>query len=283
MARISNQEYQKLLYRIKELEARESESKRTEEALKESQERLLASERLASLGRIAAGVAHELNNPLTGILGMAELMLEEIKKDDPKREELEIIEESALSCKEIIQNLLSFAQKSLPEFKKINLKDPLYQSLRLIKKQILLQEAKVRIDIPLTLPPIEADSGQLSQVFLNLISNSLDALEKKHGSIIVEAEEDKDHKQLIINFKDNGSGIDSAHIPHIFEPFFTTKKKEKGTGLGLSIIYGIIKAHRGIIECQSQKGKGTTFTIKLPIKQVEKKRGAALSATPLTT
>ena len=243
-----------------------TERKRTEESLKQSQEQLVLSERLASLGRIAAGVAHELNNPLTGVLGMSQLMLEEIKKDDPKREEIEIIEDSALRCKQIIQSLLSFAQKTIPEFKKINLKESLDQSLRLAKKQLTLKDIRLKIDIFSAPPEIEADRGQLTQVFLNLLYNSIEAVKQK-GIIKIDAQEDKGNNHLILTFEDNGAGIDTEYLPHIFEPFFTTKKKEKGTGLGLSITYGIIQAHNGSIECQSQKGKGTTFTLMLPVKQ----------------
>jgi len=247
-----------------------TERKRTEEALKQSQEQLVLSERLASLGRIAAGVAHELNNPLTGVLGMSQLMLEETKKGAPLREELEIIEESALRCKQIIQSLLSFAQKTMPEFKKINLKDSLDQSLRLIKKQLTLKEIQLKTDLP-PLTEIDADSGQLTQVFLNLLYNSIEAVKQK-GTIKIQAQEDKGNNRLILTFEDNGAGIDTEYLPHIFEPFFTTKKKEKGSGLGLSISYGIIQAHNGTIECRSKKGKGTTFTIKLPIKQSGKEK-----------
>jgi signal transduction histidine kinase len=247
-----------------------TERKRTEEALKQSQERLIQSERLASLGRIAAGVAHELNNPLTGVLGMTQLIMEEIKNDDPKREELEIIEDSALRCKHIIQSLLSFAQKSLPEFRKIDIREPIEQSLRLLKKQLTLKDIRFEMDISPAPAKIEADSGQLTQVFLNLLYNSIEAVKQK-GIIKIQAQEDKGNNRLILTFEDNGAGINPEYLPHIFEPFFTTKIKEKGTGLGLSITYGIIQAHNGSIECQSRKGQGTTFTIKLPIKQSEKK------------
>ena len=176
-----------------------------------------------------------------------------------------------MRCKGIIQSLLSFAQKTLPEFKKINLKDPLYQSLRLIKKQLILKDIQVETDIPPAVREIEADGGQLTQVFLNLLNNSIESVKQK-GIIKIQAREDRRDNRMIFTFEDNGSGIDPEYLPHIFEPFFTTKKKEKGTGLGLSISYGIIQSHNGSIECQSRKGKGTTFTIKLPIRQSGKEK-----------
>jgi PAS domain S-box-containing protein len=247
------------------------ERKQAERTIKQSQEKLLISERLASLGRIAAGVAHELNNPLTGVLGMAELMLEEVPKDSPLHEELEIIEESALRCKNIISNLLSFAQKRLPEFKKIDLRQSIDQSLRLMKKQITLKDIQVKIDIPKDLARVEADGGQLTQVFLNLINNSIEASKQK-GDINIRARRDKGNNHVDLIFEDNGAGIEPEYLPHIFEPFFTTKDKQKGTGLGLSISYGIIQSHGGSIECQSRKGKGTTFALKIPVKQGGKEK-----------
>jgi two-component system NtrC family sensor kinase len=127
------------------------------------------------------------------------------------------------------------------------------------------------MDIPKDLARVEADGGQLSQVFLNLISNSIEASNQK-GIINIRARKDRHNNHVDFTFEDNGTGIDSEFLPHIFEPFFTTKEKQKGTGLGLSISYGIIEAHGGSIECQSRKGKGTTFALKIPVKQGGKEK-----------
>ncbi|MBU0502261.1 MAG: PAS domain S-box protein, partial [Candidatus Margulisbacteria bacterium] len=245
-----------------------TERKKAAAELQKSREKLIVSEKLASLGRVSAGVAHELNNPLAAVLVMTQFLIKKTNLEDPNLKPLKIMEESILRCKDIVQNLLGFARQSDLVLKNIDLSGPLKYTFLILNNELTQKKIKVNIDLPLDLPKIKFDQGQLSQVFINIISNSIDALDEG-GYITVQAQSDEQNQHLILTFADNGAGIASHDLPYIFEPFYTTKLDGKGTGLGLSITYNIMRQHQALIECESKKGEGAVFTLKFPLAPLE--------------
>ncbi len=232
--------------------------------LKETQQQLVQSEKLAAMGQLAAGVAHELNNPLTGINGFAELLLDDPNLSQQQKKDLETIHEQSWRCRTIIQNLLKFSRRK--EFKKEKL-DPillLKSTLELIQYEFTTSGIKISENIPSVLPAIYGDVGQLQQVFINLITNARQAIENTRSpQLTIEAGLRND--SIYVQFKDNGPGISKEILGKVFDPFFTTKPVGKGTGLGLSICYGIIQEHQGSLTVESEVGKGTIFTVEIPI------------------
>lgn len=227
------------------------------------QARLIQSEKMAAVGLLAGGIAHEINNPLSGILAFAQLALAQVPEGGQLQEDIKEIESSALRCKKIVENLLEFSrQSSIEERNEVDLKATFERVLPLMKLQV--KEAGVALDVQVdeSLPSVLANGNQLEQVFLNLTSNACHALERG-GKVHIAA-----HAELpgwvVIDFNDNGVGIKKEILPKIFDPFFTTKKSGMGTGLGLSIIYNIIQDHAGKIEVLSEENQGTTFRIYLP-------------------
>jgi len=220
-------------------------------------------ERLAALGQMAAGVAHEINNPLGGILLYSNLILEDLPGDDPSRENLEKIADQTDRCKKIVQNLLDFARAPSGEMALLNINDLIIATLNLVKDQSMFHGIVIETMLGEGLPEVKGDKVRLEQAFLNLIINAADAMDGKGRLSIKAILSGTGHVKIFIS--DTGEGIDKGYIPHIFEPFFTTKDPGRGTGLGLSITYGIIRSHNGFIDVESDKGKGTTFIISLPI------------------
>lgn len=237
------------------------------ENLEKAQQHLVQTEKLAAIGQLAAGVAHELNNPLTGILGFSELLLKEEGLTPQQREDLKSIYDQSLRCRRIIQSLLQFSRKKEAQKEPISIPDILQSTLQLIQKEFELGGKKIEIEIANDLPPVLADPIQLQQVFLNMLTNARDALEgNPNGHVRIQARLSKPDK-IAIAFHDNGCGIEAAHVKKIFDPFFTTKPPGKGTGLGLSISYGIVKDHGGHIFVDGKEGKGATFIVELPVFQ----------------
>ena len=233
-----------------------------DERLQKAFQRITRTERLASLGQMAAGVAHEINNPLGGILLYSNLVLEEMSDDHPGRENMEKIIYQTDRCKKIVQNLLDFARTPSGDMKPLDVNGVILTSLNLVKDQSPFLGVKIESDLSEDLPPVTADLSRMEEVFLNLFINAADAMEGK-GTLWI-ATRLSSTGAVKISIRDNGKGIDKAYLPHIFEPFFTTKDPGQGTGLGLSITYGIIQKHNGIIDVESEAGKGTTFVITLP-------------------
>jgi signal transduction histidine kinase/CheY-like chemotaxis protein len=233
---------------------------RTQE-LRAAQEQLLQSEKLASIGQLASGVAHEINNPMGVILGFAQGILKTLPEDDLLRKPLTTMEKESLRCKRIVQNLLDFARHSEPTLHLININKLVDASCELVKHQIALQDVKLVKGYDPALPPTMADPNQLQQVFINIMLNAYQAM-PDGGTLHITTRTVGPKLQVI--FADTGTGIPSEKVQNIFDPFFTTKEVGEGTGLGLSVSYGIVKAHGGDIEVESQEGKGTTFIIKLP-------------------
>jgi two-component system NtrC family sensor kinase len=236
---------------------------RTKE-LSEAQAHLLQTEKLASLGKLAAGVAHEINNPLGGILIYSHLLLEDLEKNSPYYENLEKIVKETTRCKDIVKGLLEFARPKEPEATSTNVNELLDKSLLLVESQSLFQNIQVKKQYAEDLPLIVADSSQLQQVFMNIILNAADAM-SGNGRLTLRTHLDSSGKDLVIEFTDTGPGIKEEDMKKIFDPFFTTKEVGHGTGLGLSISYSIIRKHQGTIDVQSTFGEGATFTIKLPV------------------
>ncbi len=235
---------------------------RTRELL-EMQANLVQSEKLASLGKLAAGIAHEINNPLGGILIYSHLLLEETKENDNQAETLKKIIKETSRCKNIVKGLLEFARPKEPEMAPTDLNEVINKALAIFERQALFQNIKIQKDFS-DLPRIVADGFQLQQVFANIIVNAAEAMDG-NGLLTIKTFLDARTDSLRIDFRDTGHGIREEDLPRLFEPFFTTKEVGKGTGLGLAISYGILQKHNGSIEVESKVGQGSTFTVVLPL------------------
>ncbi|MEJ2671829.1 MAG: PAS domain S-box protein [Deltaproteobacteria bacterium] len=234
------------------------------EELEATQSQLVHTEKIASLGRMAAGVAHEINNPLAGILIYAELLHRDLASDAVHRENIEVIINQTMRCQQIVHRLLDFSRQSLGEKKLFDVNDILNRCIELISHQAFFHNIKVIRHLDPFLPQIVGDPGQLQQVFTNLLLNAADAMHGQ-GQITIASYPAPGQDGIILKFTDSGSGIPAEILDKIFEPFFTTKPPGKGTGLGLSIVYGVIQRHGGTISADSPPEGGTTFTISLPL------------------
>jgi two-component system NtrC family sensor kinase len=256
---------------------RTAELEKSNQELKTAQAQLIQSAKMAAVGQLGAGVAHELNNPLGGILGYAQFILEKLKRpefsiDDFKSSGryIESIEREASRCKKIVENLLKFSRRPIivkPE--PIDIAQALDETLSIIGHQLKLKNVNVTQDIKPGLAKVTGIINQLQQVFTNLILNAQQAM-PEGGELKITSENILDEsthtpKAIRLEFTDTGCGIPEEHLAHMFEPFFTTKQREKGTGLGLAVSYQIVSDHKGTIEVRSQVGKGTTVVIILPV------------------
>lgn len=219
---------------------------------------------LASLGKLAAEFAHEVNNPLTNVLTSASLLLERTDNDESTNEELEIIVSESIRCREIIKGLLNLAKQVEPEMKVVNVNSVIRRTVSLVENQVSFYNIKMIQNLDKRLPGVMADEHQIQRVFLNMIQNASDAM-PKGGTLTISTSLNQDQQMIEIRFQDTGSGMDEATLKRSLEPFFTTK--ETGTGLGLAIGQKVVSAHGGRIEATSMPGEGTTFLIKLPITQ----------------
>jgi signal transduction histidine kinase len=225
--------------------------------------RLTQVEKQISIGRLAAGVAHEINNPLTAILSLSSLWLKKMPADDPRRGDLEIVVSETSRCREIVRSLLDFARERPMEKRRINLNAIVRETLLLAKKYEAMTTVKVELKMCSFPLAVSADAKLLQQVFMNLLLNAAEAT-ARGGSVQVETDEDSSGHFAQVKVVDNGKGIRKDDINRVFEPFFTTKGAGKGTGLGLSVSLGIIQKHDGTVEIESTEGKGTTVTVLLP-------------------
>jgi two-component system NtrC family sensor kinase len=246
----------------------EEEVKKKTEDIMEAQEELLNAEKLASLGRMSAGVAHELNSPLTGIVTFAHLLKSRTPPDDRQaHEDLQVIIDQANRCAKIIKGLLGFSRRAAFEIVEVSINDLLDSTVGMIRNQAKFHNIRFNINLSPGLPGLQVDPNQMQQVFLNLIINAVDAMGEK-GTVFITTRLIKGHDEkdtLEIEFTDTGPGIPEEHIGKIFEPFFTTKPVGKGTGLGLSVSYGIVKRHGGEIIAKSQPGRGASFFVRIPV------------------
>jgi two-component system NtrC family sensor kinase len=235
---------------------------RTEE-LRDIQFHLIQSEKLASIGKLAAGIAHEINNPLGAVLLYSHLILEDTPEGQPHHENLKKIVKETTRCKDIVTGLLDFARPKEPQRQPADIHDLLDRCLAFTEQQALFQNIRVEKVYAPSLPRIVADASQLQQVFMNIIFNAAEAMDGT-GTLTLRTSYDSARDEVAVVIADTGHGIKEEDKKRLFEPFFTTKDVGKGTGLGLAISYGIIQKHHGTIEVQSEAGRGATFTIRLP-------------------
>ncbi len=233
--------------------------------LEERQELLFQAEKLSSIGTLASGMAHQLNNPLNNIATSCQLAMEETGENGDKtfqQNMLKTIEEETLRAAEIVRGLLEFSRNELFSQKIIPIKEVISKTVRLVSSDL---PAGIEIiqDIPDELTA-SIDEQKIKEVFLNLIINSIQAIKEPTGKIVIAGEVDVDTDSIVISISDTGVGIDESVRQQIFDPFYTTKDVGKGTGLGLAVVYGIINKHKGTISVRNNKDKGSTFIITLP-------------------
>jgi two-component system NtrC family sensor kinase len=260
------------------------------EELRRAQASMIQIEKMASLGTLAATVAHELNNPLEGVLTYAKLLkrkvLQSALPDELKHDfeaELTVIADETARCGTIVKNLLLFSRQMIGEFREVNLVEILSQCFKLINHMLKINNVKFEMDVRAESTSLIADPSQLEQVFLAIAINAVEAM-PGGGTLRVTVDDDRAAGFLQISFSDTGIGISDEDLPRIFEPFFTTKRDGKGTGLGLAVSYGIIERHGGTIHVTSRLHEGTTFTISLP-RQPSARSGASAAGAhpPFTT
>ncbi|TWJ33110.1 HAMP domain-containing sensor histidine kinase [Geobacter argillaceus] len=227
------------------------------------QAQLVRSEKLASVGELVAGIAHEINNPLTGILVYSNLVSEDAKLDPSLQDDMAVIVRETERCANIVRGLLKFSRESVPHKTRTSLTQVMDAALSLVEHQTLFQDIIIIRNYQKALPLIYLDPGQIEQVFINMVLNAGQAMDGT-GSLTITIDITPDEQSLFVRVIDTGCGIAEETLAKIFDPFFTTKEN-RGTGLGLSVSYGIIKNHGGNIEVTSRVGEGTTFTIVLPI------------------
>jgi signal transduction histidine kinase len=245
------------------LQARNRELQEAMRELQETQEQLIQKEKLASVGQLAAGVAHEINNPLSSILLYADVLCQETPAQNAQQhDDLQMILKEAKRCRTIVNDLLSFSRQNQVLAQPIDLNVLLEETVEELRIQERFQGVEIRMDLDLELPIIEADPFQLRQVFSNLMNNAADAM-PSGGTLTMRTKPGPRPGMITAEVQDTGKGITKENMRKLFTPFFTTKPMGKGTGLGLAIIYGIVKMHRGQIGVESQVGQGTTFALTL--------------------
>jgi two-component system NtrC family sensor kinase len=234
---------------------------------KNLERQLINTEKLASLGTLAAGVAHEVNNPLGVILGFCDLLLRNTDRNSQAYEDLKTIERQGLHCKEVVEDLLSFARPGEGKAEASDINQCIEDIIKVVKHTLEMHSIDLILSLAENLPVVRGDSRQLQQVFLNLINNSIYAM-PTGGTLKLRTYLERPTRRVVIQVEDDGMGIKEEHMDHIFEPFFTTKPEGEGTGLGLFVSYGIITKYGGTIDCVSHhnlslKPRGTNFTIRL--------------------
>jgi len=251
-------------YLIDEHERTQQELRRSLSDLAETQEQLIQHEKLASIGQLAAGVAHEVNNPLGSIMLYAHLLLEQLNSDEQKAQDLKFIVEEAKRCQRIVAGLLNFARQGQLNLHPTQIDQVLNKLKTIVSNQPGFARIQVDIQSDPGMPEMQIDHDQIYQVFLNLTVNAAEAM-PQGGRLTIRSTYQAEHGMVQISFHDTGVGIPPENLPKLYTPFFTTKQIGKGTGLGLAIAYGIIKMHRGNITVSSKVGEGTLFRIELPV------------------
>jgi len=230
--------------------------------LAETQGQLAQADKLASVGRLAAGVAHEINNPLTGVLSYASLLRKRLDQDASACEDLDVIVRETVRCRGIIRGLLDFARPTAPARKPMDLNEVVRRSVSVVMTQLSLNKVDLSLQLDSSLPEVQADANQIQQVMVNLMLNAADAIGEEGGHIRA-ITRSASPEAIEFLLEDSGRGIAAEDLPRIFEPFFTTKGNH-GTGLGLAVSWGIVEAHGGSLTVQSEPGQGTTFILRLP-------------------
>ncbi len=240
-----------------------------EQKLKETQAQLAQSEKMASIGQLAAGVAHEINNPLTGILFYANLKQEQMAPDDPEQEEILAVIEDVNRCRDIVKNLLAYSRQSSPLKDIIQINSVVNQSLSLIRDPKMFGKIEIIRDFSDEMMLVHVDKNQISQVIINLVMNAIAAMQGE-GALTLRTYRNKMKGKVYLEVSDTGCGIASDCISKIFDPFFTTKAPGEGTGLGLSTAYGLIKENKGNIRVKNTNSQGTTFLLEFELYHTNK-------------
>jgi two-component system NtrC family sensor kinase len=241
--------------------------------------KLMHAEKMAAVGKLVSGVAHEVNNPLTAILGFTDLLMENPELPESARRDLRVILQEAQRTKQIVQNLLSFARQMPPQRQPLQLNSILQRTVHLRSYDFISHGIEVIERLDESLPEVVGDSHQLQQVFLNILNNAYDAVREAARPARIEITSSRGEGWVEISFRDNGTGIIDPE--RIFDPFFTTKDVGKGTGLGLSICYGIVREHGGEILCHNNPDSvGATFIVRLPVASEPASFGAAAGVHP---
>jgi signal transduction histidine kinase len=222
---------------------------------------------MASIGLLAAGVAHEVNTPLAGISSYTQMLREQVAAEDPRAPLLEKIEKQTFRAAKIINNLLNFSRSGKAELEPLDLNKVLADVLSLMEHQLQGAHIKVRRELAERLPEVQGNENRMQQVFFNLLLNARDAMPRGGWLTLVTRAEDE---AVVVEVRDTGDGIKREHIKRIYDPFFTTKGIGRGTGLGLSVSYGIVQEHGGAIAVDSIPGQGTTFRVTLPVHHAER-------------
>jgi two-component system NtrC family sensor kinase len=232
------------------------------EELKNTQAQLIQSAKMAAIGELAAGVAHELNTPLTSVMGYSELLLEHVVPDDPDRKKLEIIVRQSCQARDIVRSLLSFSRQDAFHREMVNLNQVIEETMMLLRSRMQSHGVNLVEQLAPDLPPLLMDMSRMKQVFLNLITNALQAMPGE-GTLTIRTE--RNENKVVAHIRDTGEGISEENLPRIFEPFFTTKPVGQGAGLGLAVSLGIVQEHGGQVQVDSHVGEGSTFTVWLPL------------------
>ncbi|NTW34754.1 MAG: type I 3-dehydroquinate dehydratase [Syntrophobacteraceae bacterium] len=232
--------------------------------LQDMERQLQQADKLASIGQLASGIAHEINNPLSLILGYTQLLLRDEQEGSERAEDLRIIEKHARACKTIVKDLLSFAREAPSNKGSGHLHACIQEVLGVVRHQFELDGVHIESVFDEAMPSMTLDSSKIKQVVMNLIMNAKQAIKDK-GEIRIVTRYDRQAGLGELRVRDTGCGIPSEQLPRIFDPFFTTKETGEGTGLGLSVSYGIVKDHGGEISVESEPGRGCTFTVSLPV------------------
>ena len=251
---------------IQILQTTQAELQERMEAQRSAENRLLQAAKLAAVGEMAAGVAHELNNPLTTVAGFSELVLVDLPLDAPQREDLEMVLREAKRARSVVRRLLDFARQSESIRIRADLNEVIEDVIALTNHLFETSGVDFEMQLGENLPWVLMDRDQIKQVILNLLHNAIHAMPKGGNlSLITEKREKKEAQWLAMSIQDTGKGITADELARIFEPFFTTKADEGGTGLGLAVSYGIITDHDGFIDVDSAPNEGACFTVWLPI------------------
>ena len=232
---------------------------------KAMEQQILQADKLASIGQLAAGIAHEINNPLGIILGYTQLLIRSEDANSQNCEDLRIIEKHTRACKTIVENLLSFSRRAQTKKTVCRINDVMDEVLSVVYHHFELEKIVIEKEFDPRIPDIAMDEAKMKQVFMNLIMNARQAM--KSGTVKIQTHYDEAGGKALVRVLDEGTGIEARNMTRIFDPFFTTKPTGEGTGLGLSVSYGIVKDHGGELLVESEVGKGSIFTVELPVLQ----------------
>lgn len=261
----SADQYQRLQMTIQQLRNMQVELRARMEAQRSAENRLVQAAKLAAVGEMAAGIAHELNNPLTSVTGFVELALDSLPEESQARQDLEIVMREAMRARDVVRRLLDFARQGESTRARASLNEVIEDVVALSRHLIHTSGVELELELEESLPWVLVDPNQMKQVLLNLVHNALQAMPSGGEMRILSRSASRAGRDwIVISVCDTGVGIPQAEQARIFEPFYTTKGDQGGTGLGLSVTYGIVTDHAGLIEVQSEPGAGSVFTVWLP-------------------